>query len=192
MTRLRRLRHSSLLALTVATALFGTACADATTQPPAAVALPTPALAADGVERWTERRVVDLSDSYYVLACSADGQPLEDPEDGELIRMEGVVAVRETLVRDAAGNTHLRWHAIGMGVRGVGVTSGEEFRGREVDHGTYNSQLAGAGGQYHSTRELVGRDSGRRFTMVVTGHYRFAADGSLLVDRHEVETRCRA
>jgi hypothetical protein len=77
-----------------------------------------------------------------------------------------------------------------IGVRGVGETSGEEYRVREAEHATYSQKAGGATGSFRQTLRLAGRDSGRRFRLVSFGHYAVNANGELVVDRSELRLEC--
>ena len=146
--------------------------------------------ASGGVERTVEEALYDLSGSFFTFSCSDDGEPLSDG-DGELIELEGHVYERITYQTDAAGGIHFRLNTMPVGLRGVGVDSGEEFRIRESEFFVASQRLAGNAGSFRQELELTGRDTHRTYSMVSKGHYVIGADGTIKVSRESVQRNCR-
>lgn len=141
-------------------------------------------------ERTVEESLYDLTGVYFTFSCSADGESLPDHE-GELVLMEGQIYERITLLLDAAGEYHYTLHTMPVGLRGTGVTSGEEFRVIERDHAVANQRLAAGNGSYRQELKIVGRETGRTFWMVASGFYRISANGDVLVEHDTVRTECK-
>ena len=138
---------------------------------------------AAGSERLLEESLYDMSDSYVELTCE-DGQP------GELIALHGQLYERFTVLYTAAGGFHVGYHTMPVGLGGTGTVSGEEFRVKEQDHGSYNQTLMGATGAYRQVFSFVGRTSGRSFKMSVRGRYTVNANGELTVSRDKAVLVC--
>lgn len=155
----------------------------------AAAGSSTPTRGDNGAERTVDEFLYEL-DGLYMFPCSEDGEPLPDT-DGELIDMEGQIYERITLIIDGSGEYHYRSNTMPIGVRGVGLTSGEEFRVRESDKVIANQRLEGGTGSYREELTLVGRDTHRSYKLVSTGHYVIAADGTIKVSKGTLSTECR-
>ena len=144
----------------------------------------------NGAERTVFENLYDMSGSYYSFACSEDGEPVPET-DGELIEIEGLIYERLVSLIDATGKLHYRMSSMPVGLRGVGVTSGEEFRIKEAGHATGTQQLAGGTGSYAGQLKMVGADTHRTFWMMYSGHYNIAPDGTVRVSRDRLGTVCR-
>lgn len=169
------------------------ACDTTPTTPNDAV-IAEPAFAAaskGGAERIVEEAVYNMSDTYIQFRCSATGEVLDDDE-GELVRLHGSIYERFTVVRTPAGSFHTTWHTMPIGLGGVGQESGEVFRVREAEHGNANQTMNGTAGSYRQTRTLVGRDTGRRLTLVFSGTYRIDANDNFVVQKDRERIECRA
>jgi hypothetical protein len=141
-------------------------------------------------DRVVEESLVDFDGVFFSFACSADGEPL-DSHDGELVRMQGKVYEKYTTRRDAMGGYHITLQRMPVGLRGIGETSGEEFRAIERQHATYNQMLAGATGAWRAELKLTGKETGRVFWLVTSGNYRLTADGDVVVERDKQTVVCR-
>jgi hypothetical protein len=146
--------------------------------------------ASNGAERIVFEALYDQSDSFYSFACSADGEPVPET-DGELIDMEGYIFDRLVFLIDGTNEYHYRMSTMPVGLRGIGVTSGEEFRVKEVDHATGNQQVAGGTGSYRGQLKMVGQNTHRTFWLMYGGHYNIAPDGTVRVSRDRLSTECR-
>ena len=143
-----------------------------------------------GAERTLEESLYDMSDSAFVFACSADGEPLPEDE-GELVDLHGQIYERFSLIRDATGEYHYSLSTMPVGLEGVGATSGEEFRVSENSRTIANQRLAGGTGSYKQELRMVGRDTHRSFWLVTKGNYTIAADGEFIVTRQVHQVHCR-
>jgi len=156
-----------------------------------ALTLPSDVTAQDrGAERIVLEHLYDLSDSLFTFPCSADGEPLPE-EDGELIEVEGAVYERMTLHTDGAKGLHYRVNTMPVGIRGVGLVSGEEFRITENSLTIARQRLTALSGTYQDRFKLVGKDTRRTYWLVSKGHYLIAADGTVKVSRDSFSTECR-
>ena len=174
-------RRAALLAASILLAACGETPLQPTPRSPR-----TPSAAVAPTERTVDERLYDLGDipTLTRIEC-ADGSA------SELVRLEGMIFERTTYLKDATGAYHVTRHTMPIGVRGVGEQSGEEYRVREADQGTYNQTAMGATGSFRQTLVLVGRDSGSSFRMVFFGSYAVNANGELVVDRSELRLECR-
>jgi hypothetical protein len=111
--------------------------------------------------------------------------------DRELIDLEGHLYERITYQTDAAGGIHFRLNTMPVGLRGVGVDSGEEFRIRESEFFVASQRLAGNVGSFRQEVELTGRDTHRTYSLVSRGLYVIGADGTIKVSRERLERECR-
>jgi hypothetical protein len=143
-----------------------------------------------GAERVVEEALYDMSGSFYTFACSDDGEALPQDE-GEPIEIEGHIYERISVLYDGKGEFHYNLNTMPVGLRGVGVSSGEEFRVRESDLIIANQRLEGGTGRFREQLKLVGRDTHRTFILVASGHYLIAADGTVKTSRESFSTECR-
>lgn len=145
--------------------------------------------AATGVERTLVETLYDLTDSYFTFPCAADGTVLPIP-DGELIRIEGQLYERSSLVLDAAGHYHYNLSTMPVGLRGISA-SGEEFRVSENSQTIANQRLDGGTGAYRQELKMVGKDTHRTFWLVASGNYLFTPEGELRTSRGSLRVECR-
>jgi hypothetical protein len=178
--------YPRLAALLAASVLIA-ACGETPLQPSGHRLQPPPlAQAAAGpTERTVEERLYDLSDipTLTMIEC-------EDGTASELVQLEGQIYERTVYLTDATGAYHVTRHTMPIGLRGVGETSGEEYRVRQAERGTYNQTATGATGSFRQTLRLVGRESGSSFLLAFYGHYAVNANGELVVDRSELRLEC--
>ena len=141
-------------------------------------------------ERIAEESVYDYTGSFTSFPCDENGDPLELGE-GELIALEGQVYERSMLVRSAVDDYHFTVHTMPVGFRGVGVTSGENFRVDEREQLVVNQRAHANNGAYHSTLKIVG-ETGRTFWLRYTYNYRLDSDGALHRERTDSSFVCKA
>ena len=146
--------------------------------------------AASAAQRTVQESLYDLSDSIFRFACSDDGESLPIDE-GEEVRMEGKIFERLSLVLDGAGGYHYMLDTMPVGMRGVGLTSGEEFRVSESSHAVANNRLEGGVGAYRQTLKMVGKDTQRTFWLVAYGNYVISAEGLVRTFRDVLRLECR-
>ena len=136
-----------------------------------------------GSERIVEESLYDMSGSSYAIECQ-DGQLTE------LVALQGRIFERWTLLYNASGGIHLGYHTMPVGLVGVGTESGEEYRVKEQEHGSFRQTLMGATGSYRQSLRLQSRTSARSFEMVVRGHYTVNANGEIAVVREKPVVAC--
>lgn len=153
---------------------------------PTAPADPRPVAAqasAGGAERWVEERLFDVAGSLIGVEC-ADGRL------SELVELEGQIFERFAVVSNPAGVFNAVYHAMPIGLQGTGAESGEEFRVKWQDHGSFGQTTMGLVGTYRQVLELVGQTSGRSFSLIVKGHYTINANGEIVVERETLAADC--
>jgi len=77
-----------------------------------------------------------------------------------------------------------------IGLRGTGAESGEAFRVKWQDHGSFGQPTMGLVGTYRQVLEPVGSTSGRDFSLIVRGHYTINANGEIVVEREKLAADC--
>ena len=166
--------------------LAGCDSGDRLTAAPALVTAPASSLVqAGGAERSVQEALYDLTGSSTQIEC-------ENGQSSELVELEGKIFERFTVIANPAGGFHATYHTMPVGLKGVGTVSGEEYRVKEQDHGAFGQTLTGLVGSYRQIMRLVGRTSGRSFSMVVRGHYTINANGEITVEREKAIFTCEA
>ena len=157
---------------------------DAPTAPATLAAIPAAAQSsAGGTERSVDERLSDVTGSLFGVECS-------DGRLSELVELEGQIFTRFTVVSDPAGGFHAVYHAMPVGLKGTGAESGEEFRVKVQEHGSWGQTTMGLVGSYRQVLKMVGTTSGRSFSLIVRGHYTINANGQIVVDREELAADC--
>lgn len=185
--------HSRLRLVAVALLTLAAACSDASTAPrPADVqadrASPKLMLGMDAggePRRELTTDVYDLSGSLVQLPCGEDGYTEE-------IEMQGQIFASYALVRDAAGGLHVTAQWMPVGMRGVGVTSGAEYRVAEREHIAFNGNQMNALGIFRHTIDFHAPAIGVRGSWVVTGRWVTNANGEVVMERQGIHAECRA
>ena len=153
----------------------GSAPVPVTTRPSAA--------ALDGAERVVYEALYDQEGSEVSVVCADDTQ-------SEPVILSGKIFERFSVVFNPTGGQHAVYHTMPVGLSGVGSLSGEEFRVKARDHGSFMQTTMVEGGSYRQTLSFVGRTSGRTFGLVVRGHVRINANGEVVVNREQVIADC--
>ena len=156
------------------------ACADAT----APVAAPRASAAGgDGTDRAVAEHVVDMAGSYTMYTC-ADGT------ESELIELRGSIHHRVTWSQTPSGMMHLQEQSMPVGLRGVGVASGHEYRIVERDRMNVRLTPELQAGFYRDRWEIRNGVTGARAVLVFAVHWRFEPDGELDVSREIERAGC--
>lgn len=174
-----------LLVLAVAAVALAGCDGSATPTAPAASAAEALARAlasAGGADRIVDENVYDLTGSLVAVWC-------DDSTRSELIELEGQIYERFTIQFNSANGIHAFNHTMPIGLQGTGTESGEEFRVKEQDHGSFHQAL-GLGGTYRQVIKLESRMSKRAFSLVVRGHYTMNPNWDVVVEREKVTTVC--
>ena len=142
----------------------------------------SPATAA-GAQRYVYEALYDLEGSEVYVEC-ADGSVSES------VVLTGKIFERFTVVLDPVEGQHSVYDTMPVGLSGVGAVSGEEFRVSWRDHGVSSQTAMAEGNSYRQTLQFAGRTSGRKFGLVVQGHYTLNANGEVTVSREKVLAAC--
>jgi hypothetical protein len=138
---------------------------------------------AGGAERSVDERLFDVSGSLIGVECT-------DGRLSELVELQGQIFERFTVVANPAGGYHAVYHTMPIGLQGRGAESGEVFRVKWHDHGSFGQTTMGLVGTYRQVLKLVGSTSGRSFSLIVRGHYTINANGEIVVDREKLAADC--
>ena len=179
------LSRPSRIPLLVAVLALAACERSSTPTAPATVApIPTAAQSsAGGAERSVDERLFDVSGSLIGVECT-------DGRLSELVELQGQIFERFTVVSNPAGGFHAVYHTMPIGLRGIGAESGEEFRVKWQDHGSFGQTTMGLVGTYRQVLKLVGSTSGRSFSLIVRGHYTINANGEIIVEREKLAADC--
>jgi hypothetical protein len=157
---------------------------DSPTAPATPAPIPATAQSSAGAaERWVDENLYDVTGSFFGVEC-ADGSV------SELVELQGQIFERFTVVSNPAGGFHALYHTMPIGLRGIGAESGEEFRVKVQDHGSFGQTTMGLVGTYRQVLKFVGQTSGRDFSLVVRGHYTINANGQIVVEREKLAADC--
>jgi hypothetical protein len=170
-----------IIALTACDAAAPTESFAPRTLTPANAPPSTPA--AMGAERYVYEALYDLQGSEVYVECS-------DGSVSEPVSLTGKIFERFTVVFDPAEGQHSVYHTMPVGLAGVGSVSGEEFRVSWRDHGVSSQTPMAMVNSYRHTLQFAGRTSGRRFGLVVQGHYTLDANGEVTVGREKLLADC--
>ena len=175
-------RPSKIPLLVAVLALAACDRSDAPT--PAVAAIPTAAQSsAGGAERSVDERLFDVSGSLIGVECT-------DGRLSELVELQGQIFERFTVVANPAGGFHAVYHTMPIRLRGTGAESGEKFRVKWQDHGSFGQTTMGLVGTYRQVLKLVGSTSGRSFSLIVRWHYTINANGEIIVEREKLAADC--
>ena len=144
---------------------------------------PSSAATAAGAERYVYESLYDQQGSEVYVECS-------DGSVSESVALTGKIFERFAVVLDPVGGEHSVYHTMPVGLSGVGTESGEEFRVSWRDHGVSSQTPMAAVNSYRHTLQFAGRTSGRRFGLVVQGHYTLNANGEVTVSREKLLAEC--
>lgn len=136
-----------------------------------------------GAERYVYEALYDLQGSEVSVECP-------DGSVSEPVSLTGKIFERFTVVFDPAEGQHSVYHTMPVGLAGVGSVSGEEFRVSWRDHGVSSQTPMAMVNSYRHTLQFAGRTSGRKFGLVVQGHYTLNANGDVTVGREKLVAEC--
>lgn len=180
------LRIASAAVLAVLTG----ACTDAPTSPTRDPLAPTVAALSESAttiaERFIQEALYDYTGSVVQYPCGQNGET-------EWILMEGKLFERFTVTSDGAGGIHALTHSMPVGLKGVGLTTGAEYRISERDHGTFNSGTMGqTAGTYQDFLLIAAPELGLRGRLTVGGTFVINANGELVFERPILRADCQA
>ena len=142
----------------------------------------TSAANATGAARELQEFLYDLSDSFVQFPCG-DGYT-------EVVRLEGQIYERWTVMRDAAGGLHASFHTMPVGLRGVGQESGAEYHISQRESGNFNETMMAVNSRYASKMNVHAPALGLRARLVLGGHYTINANGEVVVEREVLRAEC--
>ena len=148
---------------------------------PAAGAFSPTALAA-GAVREVEENVYDLTDSFVQIPCGDSYT--------EVVQLQGQIYERFTLLWDAKGGLHASLHTMPVGMRGVGMESGAEYRIAERETGVFNATPMSENSTYTLKLNVHAPALGVRARLVIGGRYVINANGELVVEREVLRAEC--
>lgn len=171
-------------ALAAAVLLLG-ACADATTAPSPVAA---PSLDRDnGAIRSTVTWVDEIWEGRIEQFTCQDGR------QSEPVQLSGAIAERHAFMLTPSGRTLHVESSMPVGVKGVGLVTGQEYRVVDRSHVTarYDENDAG-GGAMHETLLLRGLETGETYAITYLVQWRMGGPGEILVNRWIEKETCRA
>lgn len=148
---------------------------------PAAGALSPTALAA-GAVREVQENVYDLADSFVQFPCG-DGYT-------EVVQLQGQIYERYTLVWHDKGGFHATLHTMPVGMRGVGMETGAEYRIAERETAVFNATPMTETSTYTLKLNVHAPALGVRARLVIGGRYVINANGELVVEREVLRAEC--
>ena len=138
---------------------------------------------ANGVERRVEERLSDFTGSLVAYPCG-DGYT-------EQILLEGQVFTRYTVTWSASGGVHSLTQSMPVGLRGVGLTSGAEYKITEREHGTFNQGAMGqTASTYKSFLNFSAPSIHARGRLVLGGTFVVNANGEVVFERPVLQADC--
>ena len=172
----------------VAAALLLGACADATTAPTAPVAA-TPSFEmkdGPGAIRSTLTYLDEIWEGEIVQFTCQDGR------QSEPIQLSGQMFERHAFMLTPSGRTLHVESSMPVGVKGVGLVTGQEYRVADRTQGTahYDENDAG-GGSRHETLLLRGLETGETYGITYIIQWRMGGPGEILVNRWKEMETCR-
>jgi hypothetical protein len=175
----------SRLSLAAVTLLLG-ACADAPTAPIASA--PRLDVAGDekGAQRYTYDELYEFGgDSYVQFTC-------EDGTESEPVQLFGQIFERYTFMQTPSGRLQYVSSTMPVGLYGIGLVSGQEYRVVEREHYSvrYDEDDQG-GGSLHETILLRATDTHETFGITYLVQWRFAGSGDMIVNRWKELERCK-
>ena len=105
--------------------------------------------------------------------------------------LEGKLYERYTTTSDGAGGLHALTHSMPVGLKGVGLTTGAEYRISERDQGTLNQGAMGqTAGTYQDFLTIAAPELGLRGRLTVGGTFVINANGELIFERPILRADC--
>jgi|SoiMetStandDraft_2_1073263.scaffolds.fasta_scaffold241248_2 hypothetical protein len=151
---------------------------------------PRPAVAsfaassAIGADREVVERFSDFTDVLVSYPCG-DGYT-------EQIRMEGQIFERFTITRDGSGGLHARTHTMPIGLRGIGLTSGAEYRVTEREQGAFNQgAMEQTASTYKSFLFVSAPSIHVHATLILGGKFTVNANGELVIEKPTLRIHCQ-
>lgn len=166
----------------VAFAFILAAC-DGQPTAPASASIATPTSVASSVERTVESYISSFDGVLAGFIC-------EDGTTSELVALEGQLFTRNTVTLNPVGTYHVTSHAMPIGLRGVGVETGQEYRVKEQEHMAVTQAETGYSGTLRNVFVLTGRESMETFKLVTISRYVVTPQGELVIERQKERWEC--
>jgi hypothetical protein len=172
------------LPLAAAAALLLGACADLPTASPAAGAPRLDVAGDNGALRYTYDELYEFTGDSYVRFTCFDGT------ESEPVQLFGQIFERYTFMRTPSGQLQYVSSTMPVGLYGVGLVSGQEYRVVEREQSSVHYDEDGkGGGSLHETISLRARDTHETFGITYLVRWKFAESGDMIVNRwKELET----
>jgi hypothetical protein len=112
---------------------------------------------------------------------------------GEEVHLTGELHMLATLTEDGAGGMHIKWHSQPQGVSGVGLITGDKYRGTGVTQEETNIRPGGF--PYEDTFvnnfRIIGQGKGNNYLVHQVLHVTINANGEITaeVDNYSVECK---
>lgn len=138
-----------------------------------------------GARREVREQLYDLAGSVVMLPCGEYGLTEE-------VAIEGKIFEKVQWIDDAAGGVHITSSWMPIGIRGVGLESGAEYRIAERENIAYNGTQMGATNAYRYSLTWQAQELGTRGTWTIESKVIVNANGEYVVERGNVGATCRA
>lgn len=176
--------------LVAAAAVLAAAACDSAPTEPNGTAEPAPRPAFEVIQRgptqhWIEERISDMDGVVGFIECP-------DGSESEGIRLSGKLYTKETLLVNPAGVHVFKSNVMPVGLSGVGVVSGEEFRASERSHSTGVQLEKRTMNRFRTDIDFFGKESRRRFRMVIMGTVVWDENGDPIVEKTIERFECSA
>jgi hypothetical protein len=121
--------------------------------------------------------------TVVLVPCANDGA-------GELVELSGTLHVLSHVTIDAQGGLHVKQHAQPQGISGIGLTTGDSYRGTGVTQSEFNATAAEEQTFINNFR-IIGQGPDNNFLVHSTFHVTVNANGEVttVVDNFSVECR---
>jgi len=166
----------------VAFAFILAAC-DGQPTAPASASIATPTSVASSVERTVESYISSFEGVLAGFIC-------EDGTTSELVALEGQLFTRNTVSVNPTGTYHVTSHSMPIGLRGVGVETGQEYRVKEQEHMAVTQAETGYSGTLRNVFVLTGRESMETFKLVTIARYVVTPQGEIVIERQKERWEC--
>jgi hypothetical protein len=137
-----------------------------------------------GATREVREEIYDLAGSVVMLPCGEHGATEE-------VAIEGKIFSKVQWISDAAGGLHITSSWMPIGIRGIGLESGAEYRISERENSVHNGTPMSATNAYRYTLNWQAQELGTRGTWTIESKVIVNANGEYVVERGEVSASCR-
>jgi len=180
--------------LIAAAAILATAACDSAPTEPSGSAEPVIQPSLEIIQRgatqhWIEERLSDMDGVFVAMECP-------DGSESEMIRLSGKLYTKEKLlINHSTGVTVFNSTVRSIGLSGVGLISGEEYRASERSHTTavqLEKQDLHSVGRFRVAIDYFAKRSKRRYRMVIMENVVWDGEGDPIVERGIERVECDA